>query len=381
MHDPPASKPLHRQLLAPLMIAVAVTASAPAMGEIRDLLLRSMPSLFLQVLALTLLGVGAALLLWAMLRIREHRWPRYLVLLATVALVWLQARGFATGNLRVDVVEKVHILEYGTIAFLLYLAFRQRGDLSTLLLPLIGTLLAAVAEESVQWWAPQRIGEIRDVGVDLAAGIAGLVFGVGVKPPARWRWSLLPNSCRWLLRGTAVALLAVSGFFALAHLGQEIEDPEIGRFRSRFSRQQLLTLQRTRTRQWAAQPPDGLEVLGPEDYYLTEAGAHALHRNERLLSGDPYMAWQANRILEKYFSPFLDLHSFRHASRHRYSEEQRRALEVQVPQRDPARYRSPVEAKRLYLWPSRRTLLGPSLGIFAVLWWAAGQRSAESKKS
>jgi len=377
MHHSPPSKPTQRQLLPPLLIALAVSASAPAMGEIRDLLLRSMPGLFLKVLVLTLLGVGAGLLLWAMLHIREHRWPRYSALLATVALVWLQARGFATGNLRVDVVEKVHILEYGTIAFLLYLAFRQRGDLSTLLLPLIGTLLAAVAEESVQWWAPQRVGEIRDVGVDLAAGIAGLVFGLGVKPPARWCWSLLPGSRRWLLRGTAVALLAVSGFFALAHLGQEIEDPEIGRFRSRFSRQQLLELQQTRARQWAAQPPDGLEVLGPEDYYLTEAGAHALHRNERLESGDPFMAWQANRILEKYFSPFLDLHSFRHAGRHRYSAEQRRALEVQVPPPDPARYRSPVEAERLYLWPSRWALLGVGFAFFALLWLAAGQRSTE----
>ncbi len=357
-----------KRFLPPLLLVALVVGTSPAVGRIRDWLFELFPDSAVRLLAVALAGLAAGLFLYAAVRIRERRLLRYGGLAAVVALLWIQTAGFSTGLASVDVVEKVHILEYGLLAFLLYRALLPAGDLSVLILTLLGVTFAGTLEEWVQWFVPARLGEIRDVFLNVFAGGCGLVFGLCLDPPRAFSWRLTAPRWRILARTAALAGVALGLFFACAHLGHEIEDAEIGRFRSWFTAEELREIRERRSREWATAPPTGVEIWGREDYFLTEAAWHANHRNEAYGRGDLYMAWQANRILEKYYDPFLDIDSFRGSGKHRYPPAMRRDLEAGAPRRDPQGYLSPVLRERIHPWPPKPLFIGVLLSVGGLFW-------------
>lgn len=339
------------RFLPPLLLVALVVGTSPAIGRIRDRIFELFPDSAVRLLAIALAVLAAGLFLYAAVRIRERRLLRYGGLAAVGVLLWIQTAGFSTGLASVDIVEKVHIIEYGLLAFLLYRALLPAGDLSVPFLTLLGVTFAGTLEEWVQWFVPARLGEIRDVFLNVFAGTCGLVFGLSIEPPSALSWRLTAPRWRILARATALIVVALGLFVTCAHLGHEIEDPEIGRFRSWFTAEEIREIRELRRREWAVAPPTGVEIWGKEDYFLTEAAWHANHRNETYRRGDFYMAWQANRILEKYYDPFLDIDSFRGSGKHRYPPAVRRDLAARVPRRDPQGYLSPVLRERIYPWP------------------------------
>lgn len=339
-------------LLSAAALSVTILGVAPFMGGLRDALFEAVPNA-VEILGGLLAALGLALIAWVAWKVARQparlRRRGVLLLVGVLALLWVQVQGFSIGIPSSDVVEKVHILEYGLLAFLLYRATRLRGgaaDVATLLVPVLGAALVGLGDESVQGYFQVRVGDVRDVVLDVLAGLTGLLFALAVDPPAKW--SPTPRRRR---RAAAVLLFAaLAGFVAFVgrfHVGHEIHDPEIGRFVSWFSAEELERLRADRARRWAADPPTELRPLAPEDYYLTEAARHAQHRNERLEAGDENAATQANRILERYYAPFLELESFRGSGRHRWPEEMRRRLEAKYPPA-PEIYVSPVLQDRLW---------------------------------
>lgn len=346
--------PLSRRDLPALVFALVVVAVAPFMGLVRDALFATFGDAAVPKLAGVLAVAGVAFALFAIAR----TWRRPLGLLGVgvaLGLVWLQIAGFSTGVPKVDVVEQIHIFEYGGLAILLW-ASRPRhetqaswADLGRVLL---GVVLLAVADEGVQWAFQLRVGEIRDVGLDLAAGVAGLVFAVSVWPPGGWRGRSSREELIQLADGSAVATAALGMFFGFAHLGHIIDDPEIGSFRSFHSPTELRREADDRARRWGEAPPTGLVAWHLEDRFLSEAAKHANHRNSALAAGDLAFARQANLILERWFDPFLDITSFRGAGRHRWPEDLRQRVEREAPPVDPTGYLSPVLAGRVAPWPA-----------------------------
>ena len=77
---------------------------------------------------------------------------------------------------------------------------------------------------------------------------------------------------------------------------------------------------------------------------------------------------RANRILEKYYAPFLDLESFRGSGVHRYPPEVRQELEAQAPRRDPERYVSPVLEHRIRPWPSKPLFFAVLIPFVLSIW-------------
>ena len=173
---------------------------------------------------------------------------------------------------------------------------------------------------------------------------------------ASWCASARQTACD----AVALAVLALGLFFSFAHLGYQHSDPEIGRFLSWHSLEELRDAATDRSQRWQDDPPTELSPWRREDYFLTEAAWHVNHRNERYKAGDHYLAAQANRILEKYYEPFLDLESFRGSGKHRYPPEVRDELEAKAPRRDPESYARRVLENRIYTRPSKRL-------FFAVL--------------
>ncbi len=171
-----------RRFLPAVLLTLANLALAPFLGLLRDWLFDTFPGAAVKVVALILGGLGAGALLVALARIREGRVWRYALLAVVVGLVLLQTLVLKRGNLRVDVVEKVHFVQYGLLAYLVYRGlckgrFGDRAapaDFSLFLLPVLWGGIAGVLEEWVQWLVPVRTGEVLDVLLNAYAALCGL---------------------------------------------------------------------------------------------------------------------------------------------------------------------------------------------------------------
>lgn len=119
--------------------------------------------------------VTAALIVWFVLRSR----PRMRVWV-TLALV---AGGYLSMLLGIPMLpeERLHFLEYGLFAGLVYSALRERQarEAVTLVSPFVGalalTFVAGWVDEGIQAVLPNRVYDPRDVAFNTAAGLACLV--------------------------------------------------------------------------------------------------------------------------------------------------------------------------------------------------------------
>lgn len=350
-------------LLPALLLALCGVLVAPFMGGLRDWLSDTLGGVFVKGLAAILVLTLVAALAIAIGGIRQHRMWRYGGLVLVVLLVAVQT--FLLGRdiadpalaLEVNVVEKVHLVQYGLLAILLYRPLRALGNPAMAGFTLLGVTLGGIAEEWIQWLVPLRVGEATDVALNLYAGLLGLVFGLALTPPENFTWKVPRRQRSVLLIGLAAVILAFGGFFHCAHLGAWVEDPEIGRFRSWYPREELLSLRDERAQRWADAPPR-LTAIGREDHYLSAAGWHVNHRNHSFQLGHVFVAWQENRILETYFTPFLDLPQRSGEGTYRLPENQLEQLRQQyeeIAERQPrrvGRYVSPVLEQRIVTRPS-----------------------------
>jgi hypothetical protein len=354
-----------RRYLPAALLALAGMACAPVLGRLRDILLDAFPRGFLALLAACLGGAFLALLGYGALGL-------------VAALVAVQTFVVNRGIPTVDVVEKVHFVQFGLVAFLLYRAQRREGDLSLVLVPFLGAILAGTLEEGVQWWSQVRVGDVKDVALNAYAGLCGLFVSLALLPPEGV--SVAMSRRRWRRMGALAALVVavVGAFYHAAHLGNRVVDPQIGSFRSWSTAEGLLEASADRARRWARKRPNFKSVFGAEDRYATEAGWHVSHRNVSRDRGWVVAAWRENQILEKYFSPFLDVPSPGAPKGHRLSPAELKMVEDALPRPLPAGYESPVlgridtELSPARLW----TLTVLAMALSLVLAEAAARRWA-----
>jgi len=380
--------PSVKRFLPAILLAAFIVLTAPFVGLLRDRLFAAFAEGAVRTLAFLLAALAGAMFLFALARIRDHRLLRYGGLGLVGVLLWVQSAGFRTALATVNVAEKIHVVEYGLLAWILYRGYRQRDeeravegkpvhDLGLLLFPILWVTFAGTLDEGMQWLVETRLGEIRDVALNILSGLCGLLFALCLEPPAAFHWR--PKHWRPLTDTAALVLFTTGMFFNFANLGYLIEDPEIGRFRSWHSAEGLRQAAAERTASWAKNPPGDASSWNLEDLFLSEAGWHTRHRNSSYEHGLYGLAHHANRILEKYYQPYLDLEEFRQTGNRRFPPHALGKLQKEAPQLDPETYLSPVLEQRIYTWPSRSiflsVLLG-SVGLFVGLprWKAAHQR-------
>jgi len=259
------------------------------------------------------------------------------------------SRMLRTGNIEVDVVETFHFVEYGCLTLLFYLACRPFDDGSLFVLPVMASLLVAILDEWFQWFVPLRVGELRDVLLDGAAVGCGLLFSLGVQPPTRFSLALRPGSLRRVTVAVGLASLAFGGFFQTVHLGHEVAGLGSDTFRSRYSREELEAADRDRSKRWREQPPLVQRPFSREDQYLSEALWHAQRRNRAWGSGDLFVAWRENVILETFFAPVLDNPTYASQTGLRWPPEQR-ADAARRTARMVGPYESDAEPYPIYTW-------------------------------
>lgn len=344
-----------------------IPAAAPWFELLRRLLQNRLGESYLDLLAAGLLIVGLAAFTGAVARIRRFRLLRYTLLGLALALVGTQVLLWSGPQREVVLVERIHLVEYGLVAFLYVEAMRHRiRDLALPVAALLATALVGLADEWIQWASPVRTGDLRDVVLNVFAGLIGVLFGLAlVPPPGRLAWPSAP-SLRAVRRLALATLLTCGVVFDFIGQGVTIRDPEAGRFVSYHRADQLRAAQEDRARRWAEEPPGRMAPLELEDYFRTEAGFHAAARNEALEDGRMRQAWLENRILERWYGAFLDL------GKHRWPPEQRRRVAEAAGTQPGPGYRSPVLRDRLYTVPRPLWWSGIAVALLSVQ--VAGRR-------
>ena len=328
------------------------------------------PGQFVRLIGGAMAVLAVAAVVAARLRIRTHRLLRYGAIALSLACAAWYSVAEATGNPDVDVVQRFHFVEYGVITFLFYRAWRALGDPAILVLPVLAGLLVGTADEWLQWFIPNRVGEIADVLLNGIAIGCGLLFSLGADPPAGFLGRLRPGSYSRIGRLAAVTLLAIAVFLHAVHLGYDVRDEAAGAFKSRYSRATLQSLADAKRDEWRVHPfPLVLQRVSREDQYMTEGVTHVQKRNELLAANDPKGAWMENLILEKYFAPVLDTPSYVSRTGHRWSADQRQSVQALAAGADPT-FLSQANPYPIFAW-SRTLFWLAALAIAAVAWMGA----------
>jgi VanZ family protein len=347
------------------VVSLALVLSAPFIGFVRSWIRASFPGQFVRIIGSVLGATALVALGAAVVRIRDRRALRYLAILASLVIATLYSLADATGIPEVDVVQRFHFVEYGLIAFLFYRAWRPLGDPSILVLPVLAGLIVGTADEWLQWFIPNRVGEMDDIFLDGIAVVCGLLFSLGADPPRTFSPALQRGSLKRIGRLASSFVVAFAAFFHTVHLGYDVRDDEIGTFKSRYSKPVLEAMGGEKLKAWRAHPPPlVLRRVSREDQYMTEGVTHVQERNKRLAANDVAAAWRENRILERYYAPVLDTPSYVSATGHRWSAAQRADVESRDASQGsaPASYVSAANPYPIYAWP-RALVWGITLTI------------------
>lgn len=69
--------------------------------------------------------------------------------------------------------ERIHFMEYGALGYLVFMALFDGGNVSVLLSIILISIIGAV-DEIIQWFLPNRVGDIRDVFMNIVGGLWGI---------------------------------------------------------------------------------------------------------------------------------------------------------------------------------------------------------------
>ena len=178
------------RLLIAGAVSAAVVLSAPFMGRLQSLVRSSVSSRAYVIGLGVLVGVviiGAIAI--AFLRIREQRGRRLAVMATAIAIGAVYTAALSSGEPEQDAVERFHFVEYGLIAVLFYRVWRRAADPSAVVLPILCGFAVGTLDEWLQWFIPNRVGEVKDIFLNCAAIGSGLLFIIGVDPPPTFRAS------------------------------------------------------------------------------------------------------------------------------------------------------------------------------------------------
>ena len=333
------------------LLAVAASAlvvlSGPFVGELNTSLQNAFPEQHLPIIAAVVVAPALVALGAAIIRIRELRALRYGALALAIGLAVTYV-----AVMRPIYTEQFHLTEYAVLTFLFYRVWRERGDATTFVLPVVAALVAGIADEWFQWFIPSRVGELRDVLLNSVGILAGLLFAAALLPPVTIRGFADDRSRRLLAGACSVFIAALAIFLQSAHIGYQIDDPSAGTFRSRHTASTLLQLAADRRARWAAAPPAAMPRISREDHYLSEGVFHVRRRNEAFGEGDLRSAWQENLILEKFYAPVVMLAS----PAYRWPPEQRASVEAAIgstPAGADVAYVSDAMPFPIYAWDRR----------------------------
>jgi len=208
-------------------------------------------------------------------------------------------------------VERVHLLEYGGLSILLYIAFnRKLHNIISVPLALILTYLVGLGDEVIQSFLSNRVAEIRDGVTNAVSGLLGLVMYL---MSLGYRFEKGPVSTlhfKILLVAIAVGNVLTGHFlYAIHGFGNRYTSLEAGTIYSSLTEDQLQRINENGTFGSARE----------REIYYNEAERHLFQRDFyftndfRFPNGYSYRevyraAWE-NRMLETWYPRYLNEHA------------------------------------------------------------------------
>ena len=221
---------------------------------------------------------------------------------------------------------------------------RRYHDARRIAFPLLAGITVGLIDEWMQWFVPGRVGELRDIGLNAIAVIAGVGVALAFDRPPRATLSIRGGAARGITALLTVVLVLTVTFVYYAHVGYEIHDTRLGTFRSRYDAATLRLSAADRARRWRGVPPEYASRLSREDHYYSEALWHVRERNDAVQAGDYVTAWHEQLILEEYFSPVLAM------PEHRWPLEQRADVGARAQAGERAPYVSAAHPLPIYVF-------------------------------
>jgi len=223
------------------------------------------------------------------------------LLLLGLAAAAVQAAMYA---LHLTFQEMLHIYEYGLVGalFVWHPPEASSARAPTFLGAVSLTSLVALADESLQWVWPNRVGEIKDIAEDVLFGALGAAVFLLVSRDRPW-----PAVSRRAVAAAVALAVGISAFYCQVHVARRVT----------FNGITFLTTWEA-GRSWP-----------PRSVGRKEALAHVQQRNRLYGSGRFDEAAAENLILERWYAEFMQGHRYPTA----------RAAALPSP-RSP--YRSPV---------------------------------------
>jgi hypothetical protein len=245
--------------------------------------------------------------------------------------------------------EAMHLLEYGLLAFFVFKALSHRiRDWTIYITTVLVTLFLGVTDELIQWMVPERYWALKDVWINL---LAGMIFVL-----ALWKGIAPRNICkpvRKLSVNILTGMIAINFIFIglclsntpdrvkrytaifpsltwllneepMTEYGYEHRDPEIGTFYSRLELHDIKEKDRTHGERYGdlmrkenkGEENDKILFKKHTPYtniFMHEFLIHVLRRNSEFdefrrsqSKENKLIALKENRIVEKYFENTLN---------------------------------------------------------------------------
>ncbi len=275
------------------------------------------------------LSIAGMLLFLYFIRVKDQRTSRLISFIVIVAIYgfflsvglresiygFLQWFGIDTSSWEVlDLYpiyagEKVHFLEYGLLGLLLcktlgyHIKNKTAYFVAIVLVYLIGT-----TDEGLQWALPSRVGEYRDIWMNIASGgLAILAVVLVIRPKAfrqEFQWSSLRPLCYLL----AAAVLYTGIFLQVVHgFGSKIFLPDSGsELVSRFSEYDLLEIDKRLVQRLEGTPADDIPN-SQLNVYRYEANRHHYLRNKYYKNKQLFESYCEQEILKTYYRFLLSM--------------------------------------------------------------------------
>lgn len=245
--------------------------------------------------------------------------------------------------------EAVHFIQYGVLGVLVYRALTHRiRDISIFFSAALICSIIGMIDEVIQWLTPQRYWGLRDVWLNFfAAALLQISIAKGLSPKII-AGKISPSNLRFLCRVTIIAAAVLGASIlntperitwyseripwldflkgsdrVMVEYGYLYDDPDIGIFRSRLSKEELKQKDLKRVKEASkildlfsnnSTYREFLKIYSPlNDPFLHEARVHLYSRDKHFKKSKEYMddpeerslritkAFRENQIMEKYF--------------------------------------------------------------------------------
>lgn len=207
--------------------------------------------------------------------------------------------------------EKIHFIEYGLLGFLLCKTFSfHLHDKLVYPLAVASVYLIGLLDEAIQWALPNRVGEFRDIGINLLSGILAVIVVWCVLRPRIFRRHVQWSSLRPLGYTLAVAVLSTGLFLHYVHgFGKTIFLPDSGaQFVSVFSEHRLLTIDKTQRQRLNGELAEEIPPLDLRNFQY-EGRVHAYYRDRYYQREMYWESYCEQEILKTYYRAYLQQRS------------------------------------------------------------------------